>query len=150
MSLKSTLKDFKDFAVKGNVIDMAVGVIIGGAFSGIVSSLVNDIINPVIGVLTGGLDFSTLFIPLDGNTYASLDAALEANAAVLKYGSFISTVINFLIISFVIFIVIRQLSKLKKPAPAPVSEPSVKICPYCKTEIHIDAVRCPNCTSKLD
>lgn len=148
MSLKNTLNEFKNFAVKGNVIDMAVGVIIGGTFTGIVNSLVNDIINPIIGILTGGLDFSSLYIPLDGNNYESLDAALSANAAVLKYGSFISAIINFVIVSFVIFIIVKQISKLKKPAT--VSKPTTKVCPYCKTEIHIEATKCPHCISQLD
>ena len=114
MSFKKTLEEFKAFAVKGNVIDMAVGVIIGGSFTAIVTSLVNDIINPIIGVVTWGLDFSSLFIALDGNHYDTIDAAVSANAAILKYGSFISAIINFLIVAFVIFILIKQLSKLKK------------------------------------
>ena len=150
MSLKDTMKEFKDFAVKGNVVDMAVGVIVGGAFTAIVNSLVKDIINPLIGVLTGGLDFSTLYIPLDGNTYESFDAAVEAGAAMLKYGSFISAIINFVIVAFVIFMVLKQLTKLKKPAPAPApAAPTTKVCPYCKTEINIEATRCPHCTSEL-
>jgi len=150
MGLKNTMKEFKDFAVKGNVIDMAVGVIVGGAFTAIVNSLVKDIINPLIGVLTGGLDFSTLYIPLDGKTYESFDAAVEAGAAMLKYGSFISAIINFVIVAFVIFIAVKQLAKLKKaePAPAPAA-PTTKVCPFCKSEINIEASRCPHCTSEL-
>ena len=150
MSLKDTMKEFKEFAVKGNVVDMAVGVIIGGAFGKIVTSLVNDIVMPVVGVLTGGVDFSNLFISLDGNTYSSLAQAEEASAAVLKYGSFISQVLDFLIISFVIFIVVKKIMVLGKKKEAPVEEaPTTKICPYCKSEIAIDATRCPHCTSEL-
>lgn len=150
MSLKDTMKEFKEFAVKGNVVDMAVGVIIGGAFGKIVTSLVNDIVMPVVGVLTGGVDFSNLFISLDGNTYSSLAQAEEAGAAVLKYGSFISQVLDFLIISFVIFIVVKKIMVLGKKKEAPFEEaPTTKICPYCKSEIAIDATRCPHCTSEL-
>lgn len=150
MSLKDTMKEFKEFAVKGNVVDMAVGVIIGGAFGKIVTSLVNDIVMPVVGVLTGGVDFSNLFISLDGNTYSSLAQAEEAGAAVLKYGSFISQVLDFLIISFVIFIVVKKIMVLGKKKEVPVEEaPTTKICPYCKSEIAIDATRCPHCTSEL-
>lgn len=150
MSLKDTMKEFKEFAVKGNVVDMAVGVIIGGAFGKIVTSLVNDVVMPVVGVLTGGVDFSNLFISLDGNTYSSLAQAEEAGAAVLKYGSFISQVLDFLIISFVIFIVVKKIMVLGKKKEAPVEEaPTTKICPYCKSEIAIDATRCPHCTSEL-
>ena len=159
MSFKKTLEEFKAFAVKGNVVDMAVGVIIGGAFgkivtslvnfTAIVTSLVNDIINPIIGVVTGGLDFSSLFIALDGNHYDTIDAAVSANAAILKYGSFISAIINFLIVAFVIFILIKQLSKLKKKEAPVETAPTTKVCPYCKSEINIEATRCPHCTSEL-
>ena len=108
MSIKTTVKEFKEFAVKGNVVDMAVGVIVGGAFGKIVTSLVNDIIMPLVGVLTGGIDFSNLFLPLDGNRYATLAEAEAAGAAVLKYGSFLSQVLDFLIVSFVIFIFVKN------------------------------------------
>ena len=140
--MKTLLKEFKDFAVKGNVVDMAVGVIVGGAFGKIVTSLV--------GVLTGGIDFSNLFLPLDGNTYATLAEAEAAGAAVLKYGSFLSQVLDFLIVSFVIFIFVKKIMALgrKKEAPAP-EAPKTKVCPYCKSEIAIDATRCPHCTSEL-
>lgn len=149
MSFKKTLEEFKAFAVKGNVIDMAVGVIIGGSFTAIVTSLVNDIINPIIGIVIGGLDFSSLFIALDGNHYDTIDAAVSANAAILKYGSFISAIINFLIVTFVIFILIKQLSKLKKKEAPVETAPTTKVCPYCKSEINIEATRCPHCTSEL-
>ena len=141
--MKTLLKEFKEFAVKGNVVDMAVGVIVGGAFGKIV-------IMPLVGVLTGGIDFSNLFLPLDGNTYATLAEAEAAGAAVLKYGSFLSQVLDFLIVSFVIFIFVKKIMALgrKKEAPAP-EAPKTKVCPYCKSEIAIDATRCPHCTSEL-
>lgn len=141
-------KEFKEFAMKGNVIDLAVGVIIGGAFGAIVNSLVNDVIMPFVGVLTGGIDFSNWFIALDGKHYESLAKAKE-NAPTLAYGSFISAVVNFLIIAFSIFIVIRQLNKFRKKTPAP-QPVTTKACPFCKSSIHIDAVRCPSCTSVLE
>jgi large conductance mechanosensitive channel len=147
--MKTLLKEFKDFAVKGNVVDMAVGVIVGGAFGKIVTSLVNDVIMPLVGVLTGGIDFSNLFLPLDGNTY-TLAEAETAGAAVLKYGSFLSQVLDFLIVSFVIFIFVKKIMALGRKKEAPVEEaPKTKVCPYCKSEIAIDATRCPHCTSEL-
>ncbi len=140
-------KEFKEFAIKGNVMDMAVGVIIGAAFGKIVASLINDIIMPVIGKLIGNVDFSNLFIALDGQTYSSLAAAQEVGAATLNYGVFINTVIEFLIISLSIFTIIRSLNKFKKAeAEAP---PTTKKCDFCKSEIDIEAVRCPHCTSEL-
>ena len=152
--LKSMLKEFRDFAVKGNVVDMAVGVVVGGAFSSIVTSLVSDIITPLVGVLTGGIDFSNLFIALDGNTYDTLAQAENAGAAVLKYGSFISQVIDFLIVSFVIFLVVKKLmvhlEHFKKKEELKPEEPTTKICPYCQSEISIKATRCPHCTSILE
>lgn len=125
------LKEFKDFAVKGNVIDLAVGVIIGGAFGKIVASLVNDMIMPLIGLLIGNVDFS------------------ELHFGVVNYGIFVNTVIEFLIIAFSIFVVIRQLNKLKKEEAVAEAVPTSKPCPYCFTEIHLDATRCPNCTSEI-
>ncbi|HPV02161.1 MAG TPA: large conductance mechanosensitive channel protein MscL [Clostridiales bacterium] len=142
-------KEFRDFAVKGNVIDLAVGVIIGGAFGKIVTSLVNDIIMPLLTFITrrGQLSFENLFIALDGNKYDTLAAAQEAGASTFNYGLFLTNVLDFLIISLVIFIFIRQINRFrKKPEPAPVS---TKECPYCRTAIHKEAVRCPNCTSDL-
>lgn len=142
-------KEFRDFAVKGNVIDLAVGVIIGGAFGKIVTSLVNDIIMPLLTFITrrGQLSFENLFIALDGNKYDTLAAAQEAGASTFNYGLFLTNVLDFLIIAFVIFIFIRQINRFrKKPEPAPVS---TKECPYCRTAIHKEAVRCPNCTSDL-
>ena len=142
------LKDFKKFAMKGNVMDLAIGVIIGGAFGKIVSSLVNDMIMPLMGMLIGDVDFTNLYISLDGLDYGPLAAAQEAGAATLNYGLFINTIIEFLIITFSIFIVIRQLAKLNKKEEV-VEEKTTKECPYCYKEIHLDATRCPNCTSEL-
>lgn len=142
------LKEFKKFAIKGNMIDLAVGVIIGGAFNSLVSSLVNDVIMPLLSLVTGKIDFNNWFIALDGERYATLAQAEEAGVAIVKYGTFISGVLNFFIMAFVVFIIVRSLNKLKKKeAPAPVT---TKKCPYCFTEIHKDATRCPHCTSELD
>lgn len=141
------LKEFRDFTLRGNVMDLAVGVIIGGAFGKIVASLVNDVLFPLIGLLLGGLSFSGLFVALDGNTYATLEAAQTAGAATLNYGLFIQAIVDFLIIAFVIFLIIRMMNKMQKPAPA--AEPTTKECPHCFTTISIKAHRCPNCTSQL-
>lgn len=145
------LKEFREFAMRGSVIDLAVGVIIGAAFGKIVSSLVNDIVMPPLGLLIGGIDFSDLFINLSGGEYASLAAAKEAGAATINYGLFINIVIEFLIVAFAIFLVIRQMNSLKrrfeKEAVAPA--PTEKSCAFCFTNIPIKASRCPNCTSEL-
>ena len=143
----SLAEDFKKFAMRGNVIDMAVGVIIGGAFGKIVTSVVNDIVMPPVGMLLGNVDFSNLFISLNGKEYATLEAAKKAGAPVLAYGSFMNMVIDFLILAFIIFMMIRQINKLT-PEPAPKPEP--RVCPYCKSEIADDATRCPHCTSHLE
>lgn len=141
------LKEFKNFALRGNMIDMAVGIIIGGAFNGLVNTLVNDIIMPALSVFTGKIDFSNLFIALDGNKYESLQAAKDAGAATINYGLFISGVLNFLIMAFVVFMMIRWINRLRKPAPA--ATPTTKKCPYCYSEIHIEAIKCPHCISDL-
>lgn len=141
------LKEFKEFIMKGNVLDLAVAVIIGAAFGAIVSSFVNDVIMPPIGMLLGGIDFKDLFLSLNGNRYATLAAAKTAAAPVIAYGQFLNTVINFLIIAFVIFMVVRTANRLKKPAA--VAAATTKDCTYCSTAIPIKAVRCPNCTSAL-
>lgn len=143
----SLAEDFKKFAMRGNVMDMAVGVIIGGAFGKIVTSVVNDIVMPPVGMLLGNVNFSNLFISLNGKEYATLEAAKKAGAPVLAYGSFMNTVIDFLILAFIIFMMIRQINKLT-PEPAPKPEP--RVCPYCKSEIADDATRCPHCTSHLE
>lgn len=142
------LKEFKEFAMKGNVADLAVGVVIGGAFGNIVTSMVQDIIMPLVGLLTGGLDFTNFFLTLDGSNYSTLAEAQDAGAATLNYGLFISAVIDFLIIAFSIFIVIKQINKLRTKEEV-VEEKATKDCPYCLTEISIEATRCPNCTSNL-
>ena len=148
------LKEFKEFAVKGNMMDLAVGVIIGGAFNALVTSLVNDIIMPLLSLITGKIDFNNLFIALDGQEYKTLEAAKEAGASTVNYGSFISGVINFIIMAFVVFLIVKGINKLRrlgeKPAPAVNAEPTTKVCPFCQSEISIKAVRCPHCTSKLD
>jgi large conductance mechanosensitive channel len=141
------LKEFKEFAMRGNVVDMAVGIIIGAAFGKIVSSFVNDIIMPPIGLLLGGVDFSNIFINLSGGDYASLEAAQAAGAATLNIGLFINTVLDFIIVAFAIFIVIKQMNRLKKKEEAP--PPTSKDCPHCLTAIPLKATRCPNCTSQL-
>ncbi len=143
------LKEFKKFALRGNVVDLAVGVIIGGAFGKIVASLVADIIMPVVSLFLGGTDFSTLFVSLDGNTYETLAAAQEAGAATLNYGMFIMAIVDFLIIAFSIFLIVKQINKMKKPEEVKEEAPTTKECPYCKTTIAIEATRCPNCTSQL-
>ena len=142
------LSEFKEFALRGNVVDMAIGVVIGGAFGNIVTSLVNDIFMPVISMLTGGIDFSNWFIALDGSHYTTLAAAQEAGAATLNFGVLISTIINFIIIALCLFSVVKVMNKLKKPAPeAPKKE--ARKCPFCKSEIDDEATRCPHCTSEL-
>ncbi len=141
------IQEFKQFIMRGNVLDLAIGIIIGGAFGKIVSSLVDDIIMPPIGLLLGKVDFANLFISLDGNVYASLAAAKTAGAPTWNYGLFINTLINFLIVSFAIFLLIKQVNKLQKPEPA--KEPETKDCPYCQTSIPIKATRCPHCTSQV-
>ena len=142
------LSEFKEFALKGNVVDMAIGVVIGGAFGNIVTSVVNDIFMPVVSLLTGGIDFSNWFISLDGNKYPTLAAAQEAGAATLNFGVLISTIINFIIIALCLFAVVKAMNKLKKPAPVEAA-PEPRLCPYCKSEIAEDATRCPHCTSEL-
>ena len=141
------LKEFKDFAVKGNVVDLAVGVIIGAAFGKIVSSAVSDLLMPPIGMIAGKIDFSSLFISLNGESYESLSKAKAAGAPVIAYGLFLNNTIDFLIVAFVIFLVVKQINRLKKPAPA--GPPTTKDCPRCATSIPIKATRCPNCTSEI-
>jgi len=141
------LKDFRKFIMRGNVLDLAIAVVIGAAFGQIVTSLVNDIIMPPIGLILGKANFSNLFISLSGKHYATLAQAKAAGAATINYGSFISTIINFLIIAFVIFLVIRQFNRFKKPAPQ--VAPTTKKCTFCISEISIEATRCPHCTSAV-
>ncbi len=145
--------EFKKFIMRGNVIDLAVGVIVGGAFQAIVKSLVDDVVMPVISLATKGINFADLFIALDGGEYATLAAAQEAGAATLNYGNFISAFLNFLIMAFVVFLLVKGINAVaekskKKEEEAP-AEPTTKECPYCKSEIAIGATKCPNCTSDL-
>ena len=139
------LKEFKEFALKGNIVDMAIGVIIGGAFGKIVTSLVNDIVMPLLSILIGNIDFASLYVTLGSGE----------NAATLNYGLFITAIIDFLLISFSIFMVIKQISRIQKKINKPKEQetppaaPTTKECPFCKTQIHIEAVKCPNCTSEL-
>jgi len=142
-------KEFKDFAMKGNVLDLAVGVIIGGAFGKIVSSLVSDIIMPIIGLLLGNVDFTNLFISLDGKTYKTLEAAKTAGAATLNYGVFLNNILDFLIIAFSIFIVVKQINRFVKKRETTVIV-TTKACGYCFSQVHKDATRCPHCTSVLE
>lgn len=142
------LKEFKEFALKGNMIDLAVGVIIGGAFNTLVSSLVDNIIMPLISIFTGKIDFTNLFIALDGNKYATLAQAQDAGAATLNYGTFITGLLNFIIMAFVVFLIVKAMNKLRTGKEVPTA-PTTKICPHCKSEVHIDADRCPHCTSEL-
>ena len=147
--------EFKKFIMRGNVIDLAVGVIVGGAFQSIVKSLVDDIVMPVISLITKGMDFSSKFIALDGVKYASLEEAQAAGAAVMTYGNFIGAVINFLIMAFVVFCLVKAIntvaekSKKKEEAAEAPAAPTTKECPFCKSEIAIEATRCPHCTSQL-
>ncbi len=143
------LKDFKEFALRGNVLDLAIGVIIGGAFGKIVTSLVNDIIMPPLGMLLGGVDFSNLFIDLSGGHAATLEIAKERGAPTINIGLFINATIDFLIIAFAVFLVVRQVNRISRhPAPAP-EPPVARECPYCVSMVSTRATRCPNCTSEL-
>ncbi len=143
------LKEFKDFAMRGNVVDMAVGIVIGGAFGKIVSSFVKDILMPPIGKLLGGVDFGQLYVNLTDTAYENLAAAEEAGAAVIKYGAFINVVIDFIIIAFAIFMVVKAMNSMKKKEEKPAEEPTVKKCPRCRMEIPIDATRCAHCTTDV-
>jgi large conductance mechanosensitive channel len=143
------IKDFREFIMRGNVLDMAVGIVIGIAFGTIVNSVVNDLIMPPIGLALGKVDFSNLFINLSGVSYPSLAEARKAGAAVIAYGTFINTVINFVIVAFVMFVVIRVFNQFRRKHEAAPAEPTTKDCSYCFTGIPIKATRCPHCTSEL-
>ena len=146
---KKEMSEFKKFISKGNVVDMAVGVIIGGAFGKIVTSLVNDIVMPFVGLLLGKVDFSNLFIALGSGDFKTIQQAKAAGVATINYGLFINNVIDFLIVAFSIFIVIKQINRFTKRKEEKPAE-AKKTCPYCYSQIHIDARRCPNCTSELE
>jgi len=147
------LKEFKEFAMRGNVVDMAVGIIIGAAFGTIVRSLVSDVIMPPIGLLLGNVDFNNLFVILKQGgvpgPYASLADAQAAGAVSINYGVFINTIISFIIIAFVVFLLVRNINKLRREREAPPAEPTTKECRYCFSTIPIKAIRCPHCTAEL-
>ena len=147
----SMLKEFKEFAVKGNAIDLAVGVIIGAAFGSVVNSLVKDILMPPIGVVTGGLDFSNQFVVLKeapgGATFATAAEAVKAGAITWNYGNFITLLINFLIVAICVFLLVRAVNKMKRPSPT--ASPVAKDCPFCSMTIPLKATRCPHCTSEM-
>ena len=142
------LKEFRDFAARGNVIDLAVGVIIGAAFGKIVTSLVSDIIMPPVGLLLGHVNFSDLFVSLNGVHYASLAEAQAAAAPTLNYGVFLDAVFQFLIVGFAVFLMVRQINRLKTPVPSPPA-PDQRDCPFCVSRIPAAASRCPHCTSEI-
>jgi large conductance mechanosensitive channel len=141
------LKEFRDFAMRGNVLDMAVGIVLGASFGGIVNSLVSDVLMPPIGLVLGRVDFSNLFLNLTARHFATVAAAKAAGAATLNYGLFLNTIVNFLIVAFAMFLVVRQVNRLWKPASAPA--PTTKPCPFCCSQIPLAATRCPHCTSQL-
>lgn len=147
------LKEFKEFALRGNVVDMAVGIIIGAAFGAIVTSLVNDVIMPPIGLLLGGVDFTNIYLLLrpgdPAAPYASLAEAQAAGAVTINYGAFLNTVISFLIVAFVVFLLVRAVNRLRREEEAPPAEPTTKECPYCLSTVPIKATRCAYCTSEL-
>jgi large conductance mechanosensitive channel len=144
--MKKIAKELKEFMFRGNVVDMAVGVVIGVAFGAIINSLVNDLLMPIISLITGKIDFTNLFIALDGGKYPTLAAAESAGASLLKYGSFITAVINFVLIATVIFFFIKMVNRFRTPAP---EKPQPRLCPFCFGELHEQAVRCPHCTSEV-
>ncbi len=141
------MKEFREFVMKGNVLDMAVGIIIGAAFGSVVASFVNDVLMPPIGLLLGKVDFSNLFINLSGNAFETVAEAKKAGAATLNYGLFLNTVINFIIVGFAVFLLVKQVNRLKRNEPAPA--PTTRECRFCCTAIPIKATRCPHCTSEL-
>jgi len=143
------LKEFKEFAIRGNVLDMAVGIIIGAAFGKIIGSFVEDMLMPPIGMLLGKVDFSNLFVSLTGQSYDSLAAAKAAGAATINYGVFFNHVFNFLIVAFAIVLLIKQVNRLKRAEAAPPTVPTTKDCPYCLSAIAIKATRCAHCTAEL-
>lgn len=143
------LKEFKEFAVRGNVLDLAIGVIIGAAFGKIVTSLVEDVIMPPIGLLLGPIDFSNRFINLSGKHYDSLAQAKAAGAPTINYGLFLNAVLSFVIVAFVIFLIVRAVNRMRRGEEATAAAPVVKECPYCLSSIPVKATRCPHCTSQL-
>ena len=143
-------KEFKTFAMRGNVLDLAVGVIIGAAFGKIVTSFVSDVLMPPIGLLLGKVDFSNLFIDLSGQHYATMAEAKAAGAATLNYGLFVNNIIDFLLVAFAVFLLVRQVNRFNKEPEAAPAAPTTKDCPFCLSAISLKATRCPNCTSQLE
>jgi len=147
--MRDILKEFRAFAMRGNVVDLAIGVILGAAFGKIVTSMVNDILMPPIGLLLGNVDFSGLFVSLSGKSYESLAQAKAAGAATINYGAFLNTLIDFVIVAFAIFLLIRQVNRLQAPLAAPAAAPTTKECPRCLSTIALKATRCAHCTSDV-
>jgi large conductance mechanosensitive channel len=143
------LKEFKEFAMRGNVLDMAIGIIIGAAFGKIVTSFVADVLMPPLGLLMGGVDFSNKFFTLTGASFATLEEAKKAGAVTINYGVFLNTVIDFLIVAFAIFLLVKQINRLKRQPAAPPPAPTTKDCPYCLSTIPLKATRCAHCTAEL-
>jgi len=143
------LKEFKEFAMRGNVVDMAVGIIIGAAFGKIISSLVNDILMPPIGLLLGKMDFSNLFLNLSDKPFTSMAEAKAAGAATINYGIFLNNIIDFIIVAFAIFLLVRQINRLRRKTEEVSAAPTTRECPYCLSPIPLKAIRCPHCTSEL-
>ncbi|MBR1813228.1 MAG: large conductance mechanosensitive channel protein MscL [Lachnospiraceae bacterium] len=148
--MKKFLEEFKAFAMKGNMMDLAVGMVIGAAFTSIVNSLVNDMIMPLLSIFTKSIDFTNLFLAMDGQKYASLKAAQDSGAAVLAYGNFLTAILNFLIVAFALFLVMKQINRfMKKKDDAEKAAPTEMDCPYCKEKIKIGATKCPHCASMI-
>jgi len=147
--MKKLIQEFKEFAIQGNALDLAVGLIIGTAFGNVVRSLVNDILLPPFGLLLGKVDFSNLYISLSGQEFPSLAAAMEAGAPTLNYGLFLNTVINFIVVAFAVFLLVRLINRLKRQLIPVAVVPDTKECPYCCSKIAVKATRCPFCTSQL-
>lgn len=146
--MKKFFDEFKKFCTRGNILELATGVMIGGAFTTIVNSLVNDMLMPVIGLITGGVNLSGLFVALDGQQYVSIDAAKEAGVGTLNYGNFIQNIINFIIIAFCVFLFVKFMTKLMPKKEAAPAKPA-RLCPYCKQPVHDEAVKCQHCGSEL-
>jgi large conductance mechanosensitive channel len=148
------IKEFREFIMRGSMLDLAIGIVVGGAFAQVVNSFVNDILMPPIGLLLGKVDFAELYLSLSGQSYPSLQAAKDAGAATINYGLFINTIINLLIVGFAIFLIVKGVNrahtKLERPTPEEEAEPTTRECPYCYSEIPRKATRCPNCTSALE
>lgn len=143
------IREFKEFVMRGNVVDLAVAVVIGAAFGKIVTSFVEDLLMPPIGLALGNVDFANLFVNLSGKDFPSVAAAKAAGAATLNYGMFLNQVINFLIIAFAVFILIKQINRLQRPAPEPVAAPTTKDCPFCLSSVPLKAIKCAHCTADL-